>query len=100
MAFVDTLLSDTKATVALVDRYARPGGHGPLLILLSAFTSPLNFMASTLDRLVTARLTKSGSTKAWPSWQRSMKCALTTARSCSKHFFHPVESRTIQSMNI
>jgi hypothetical protein len=28
MAFVDTLLSDTKeATVVLVDRYARPGGH-------------------------------------------------------------------------
>jgi hypothetical protein len=27
MAFVDTLLSDTTATVAIVDRYARPGGH-------------------------------------------------------------------------
>ena len=27
MAFVDTLLSDTKATVVMVDRYARPGGH-------------------------------------------------------------------------
>ncbi|KAI8204532.1 pyridine nucleotide-disulfide oxidoreductase-domain-containing protein [Colletotrichum sp. SAR 10_66] len=27
MAFVDTLLSDTHATVALVDRYSRPGGH-------------------------------------------------------------------------
>ncbi|KAK5174542.1 uncharacterized protein LTR77_001622 [Saxophila tyrrhenica] len=27
MAFVDTLLSDTKATIAIVDRYARPGGH-------------------------------------------------------------------------
>ncbi|PSN58967.1 hypothetical protein BS50DRAFT_661336 [Corynespora cassiicola Philippines] len=27
MAFVDTLVSDTKATVALVDRYSRPGGH-------------------------------------------------------------------------
>ncbi|EAT90163.2 hypothetical protein SNOG_01951 [Parastagonospora nodorum SN15] len=27
MAFVDTLITDTKATVAIVDRYARPGGH-------------------------------------------------------------------------
>ncbi|PSN67174.1 hypothetical protein BS50DRAFT_588175 [Corynespora cassiicola Philippines] len=27
MAFVDTLIADTKATVAMVDRYARPGGH-------------------------------------------------------------------------
>ncbi|KAF2479425.1 pyridine nucleotide-disulfide oxidoreductase-domain-containing protein [Neohortaea acidophila] len=27
MAFVDTLVSDTNATVVLVDRYARPGGH-------------------------------------------------------------------------
>ena len=27
MAFVDTLITDTNATVAIVDRYARPGGH-------------------------------------------------------------------------
>lgn len=27
MAFVDTLVSDTKATIVMVDRYARPGGH-------------------------------------------------------------------------
>lgn len=27
LAFVDTMISDSKATMALVDRYARPGGH-------------------------------------------------------------------------
>lgn len=27
MAFVDTILADTKATVVIVDRYSRPGGH-------------------------------------------------------------------------
>ncbi|KAK4636014.1 hypothetical protein CLAFUW4_00319 [Fulvia fulva] len=27
MAFVDTLVSDTNATIVMVDRYARPGGH-------------------------------------------------------------------------
>ncbi|KNG47523.1 fad-dependent pyridine nucleotide-disulfide [Stemphylium lycopersici] len=27
LAFVDTLITDTNATVAIVDRYARPGGH-------------------------------------------------------------------------
>lgn len=27
LAFVDTLLSDTQATIAMVDRYDRPGGH-------------------------------------------------------------------------
>lgn len=27
MAFVDTLVTDTTVTVAMVDRYARPGGH-------------------------------------------------------------------------
>lgn len=27
MAFADTLISDTKSTVVMVDRYARPGGH-------------------------------------------------------------------------
>jgi len=30
MAFVDTLLLDTQATIALVDRYHRPGGHWTL----------------------------------------------------------------------
>lgn len=27
MAFVDTLITDTKATIAIVDRYSQPGGH-------------------------------------------------------------------------
>jgi cation diffusion facilitator CzcD-associated flavoprotein CzcO len=27
MAFVDTLVSETDATVVVVDRYHRPGGH-------------------------------------------------------------------------
>ena len=27
MAFADTILSDTNATIVMVDRYARPGGH-------------------------------------------------------------------------
>ena len=27
MAFVDKLITDTKATVIIVDRYSRPGGH-------------------------------------------------------------------------
>ena len=27
LAFVDTIISDTESTVALVDRYAQPGGH-------------------------------------------------------------------------
>lgn len=27
IAFIDTLITDTNATVAVVDRYARPGGH-------------------------------------------------------------------------
>lgn len=30
LAFVDTLLSDTNKTVAIIDRYARPGGHWTL----------------------------------------------------------------------
>lgn len=30
MAFVDALVSDTQATIALVDRYDRPGGHWTL----------------------------------------------------------------------
>ncbi|THW69781.1 hypothetical protein D6D19_08171 [Aureobasidium pullulans] len=30
MAFVDTLISDKEATVAIVDRYSRPGGHWTL----------------------------------------------------------------------
>jgi cation diffusion facilitator CzcD-associated flavoprotein CzcO len=27
MAFADTLLTETKATIAIIDRHHRPGGH-------------------------------------------------------------------------
>lgn len=43
MAFVDTLLSDTQATVAIVDRYHRPGGHWNLAYPFVRLHQPSSF---------------------------------------------------------
>ena len=47
LAFADTMLSDSKATMAIVDRYHAPAGTGPSPIPSSTFTSPLPFTEST-----------------------------------------------------
>ncbi|GAB7322503.1 hypothetical protein MBLNU13_g03433t1 [Cladosporium sp. NU13] len=43
MAFVDTLLSDTQATAAIVDRYHRPGGHWNLAYPFVHLHQPSSF---------------------------------------------------------
>ncbi|KFZ20439.1 hypothetical protein V501_00141 [Pseudogymnoascus sp. VKM F-4519 (FW-2642)] len=43
MAFTDTLLTDTKATVAIVDRYAQPGGHWLVAYPFVRLHQPSNF---------------------------------------------------------
>ncbi|KAH6716397.1 pyridine nucleotide-disulfide oxidoreductase-domain-containing protein [Leptodontidium sp. MPI-SDFR-AT-0119] len=43
MAFTDTLLTDTKATVAIVDRYAQPGGHWSVAYPFVRLHQPSNF---------------------------------------------------------
>ncbi|KAI9036074.1 uncharacterized protein KD926_002450 [Aspergillus affinis] len=43
MAFTDTLLTDTKATVAIVDRFAQPGGHWVVAYPFVRLHQPSNF---------------------------------------------------------
>lgn len=43
LAFVDTLITDTKATVALVDRYGRPGGQWTLVYPFVRLHQPSEF---------------------------------------------------------
>lgn len=43
LAFVDTLVSDTKATVAIVDRYARPGGQWTIVYPFVRLHQPSEF---------------------------------------------------------
>ncbi|KAH7400246.1 pyridine nucleotide-disulfide oxidoreductase-domain-containing protein [Cadophora sp. MPI-SDFR-AT-0126] len=59
MAFTDTLLTDTTATVAIVDRYAQPGGHWLLSYPFVRLHQPSNFYGvnsrelgeNTIDRI-------------------------------------------------
>ncbi|KAH7079426.1 pyridine nucleotide-disulfide oxidoreductase-domain-containing protein [Paraphoma chrysanthemicola] len=43
MAFVDTLITDTKATVVMIDRYGRPGGHWTIVYPFVRLHQPSTF---------------------------------------------------------
>lgn len=51
IAFVDTLITDTKATVAVVDRYARPGGHWTIAYPFVRLHQPSEFYGVNSRRL-------------------------------------------------
>lgn len=51
LAFVDTLITDTKATVAVVDRYARPGGHWTIAYPFVRLHQPSAFYGVNSRRL-------------------------------------------------
>ncbi len=60
MAFVDTLLSDTDATVTLVDRYDRPGGHWNKAYPFVTLHQPSAFYGVASRELSTGQLDTSG----------------------------------------
>ncbi len=53
MAFVDTLISDSKKTVVIVDRYARPGGHWTMAYPFVRLHQPAAFYGVNSKRLET-----------------------------------------------
>lgn len=63
MAFVDTLLSDTKATVAMVDRYARPGGHWTIAYPFVRLHQPSSFYGVNSRPLGEGRIDQVGLNK-------------------------------------
>jgi hypothetical protein len=60
MAFVDTLLSDSTATVAIVDRYHRPGGHWTVAYPFVRLHQPSAFYGVNSTHLGHDRIDKIG----------------------------------------
>ncbi|KAM0709477.1 hypothetical protein Q7P35_003516 [Cladosporium inversicolor] len=63
MAFVDTLLSDTQATAAIVDRYHRPGGHWNLAYPFVRLHQPSAFYGVNSKKLGRGTIDKVGGNK-------------------------------------
>lgn len=81
MAFVDTLISEKEATVAIVDRYSRPGGHWTLAYPFVTLHQPSDVWASILASSEMKKSIKLDTTKALPRWQRAMRSWPITLRS-------------------
>jgi hypothetical protein len=60
MAFVDTLLSDTRATAAIVDRHHRPGGHWNLAYPFVRLHQPSAFYGVNSKTLGRGTIDKTG----------------------------------------
>lgn len=63
MAFVDTLLSDTKATVVIVDRYDSPGGHWNVAYPFVHLHQPSSFYGVNSKKLGNDQMDKVGLNK-------------------------------------
>lgn len=60
MAFVDTLLSETDATVAIVDRYSQPGGHWTVAYPFVRLHQPSAFYGVSSKTLGTGAIDATG----------------------------------------
>ncbi len=60
MAFVDTLLSETDATIIMVDRYAAPGGHWNVAYPFVTLHQPSQFYGVSSKELSSGRKDKTG----------------------------------------
>ncbi|KAG8158248.1 hypothetical protein KVR01_012009 [Diaporthe batatas] len=63
LAFVDTLITDTKATVAVVDRYGRPGGQWTLVYPFVRLHQPSEFYGVNSRELGEGKIDEVGPNK-------------------------------------
>jgi len=63
MAFADTLLSETDATIIMVDRYAKPGGHWNVAYPFVSLHQPSQFYGVSSKELSNGRKDKAGLNK-------------------------------------
>ena len=63
IAFADTLITDTKATVAVVDRYARPGGQWTIVYPFVRLHQPSEFYGVNSRRLGEGKIDEVGLNK-------------------------------------
>lgn len=80
MAFADTLVAETDATVALVDRYGRPGGHWTVAYPYARLHQPSAYYGVNSRELGSAKWTGRAGTRAFTSWPRPMRSSPTSAR--------------------
>jgi len=76
MAFVDTLLSDTQATAAIVDRYHRPGGHWNLAYPYVRLHQPSAFYGVNSKTLGRGQIDKVG-------WNKGLNELATSDEVCA-----------------
>ncbi|MFI9383113.1 NAD(P)/FAD-dependent oxidoreductase [Kutzneria sp. NPDC052558] len=83
MAFVDTLLSETDATVAMIDRYHQPGGHWTVAYPYVRLHQPSAFYGVGSTELGSGRVDEVG-------WNRGL-AELATAGEICAYFDHVMQ---------
>jgi len=63
MAFADVILSETDATIIIVDRYAKPGGHWNVAYPFVTLHQPSNFYGVSSKELSNGRIDATGNNK-------------------------------------
>ena len=63
MAFVDTLLSETKASIMIIDRYAKPGGHWNIAYPFVTLHQPSQFYGVSSKELSNGHIDLTGTNK-------------------------------------
>lgn len=66
MSFVDTLVSDTKKSIVMVDRYARPGGHWIMAYPFVRLHQPAEYYGVNSRKLGTGKIDQIGWNKGIP----------------------------------
>ncbi|KAK5124899.1 hypothetical protein LTR85_001089 [Meristemomyces frigidus] len=89
MAFVDTLLSDTNATVVIVDRYHQPGGHWTMSYPFVRLHQPSAFYGVNSKHLGQDRIDKVG-------WNRGLHELATSGEVCA-YYAHVMDQAFLTS---
>jgi len=63
MAFVDTLLSETDASITIIDRYAKPGGHWNVAYPFVTLHQPSQFYGVSSKELSNGHIDSVGTNK-------------------------------------
>ncbi len=73
MAFADSLFTDTDATMVIVDRHDRPGGHWNDAYPFVRLHQPASYYGVNSRPLGTGSIDRSGSTPGSTNWRRGTR---------------------------
>ncbi|MFD0533483.1 hypothetical protein ACFQY7_06475 [Actinomadura luteofluorescens] len=94
MAFVDTLLTESDATVVMVDRYHQPGGHWTVAYPYVRLHQPSVMYGVNSRPLGNGAVDSAAGTPGCTSWPARARSAATTTRSCGRRSCRPAGCRT------